>query len=62
LRVTLGNGDRTFQDGIALPMSGSSRYDRDAVADLNRDGKLDLAAAVTVSGKPGVNVLLNQSK
>jgi hypothetical protein len=62
VRVTLGNGDGTFRAPAAVPMSGYSRFDRLVVGDLNRDGKLDIAAAISTSGADGASVLLNVSQ
>jgi hypothetical protein len=42
--VLLGNGDGTFQP-VAVYDSGGASYTSVAVADLNRDGKLDLIVA-----------------
>ena len=41
--ILLGNGDGTFQDAINYPVEGSPQGL--AVADLNHDGKIDLAVA-----------------
>jgi len=42
LNVSLGNGDGTFQAYVAYPGNGLSAL---VVADLNQDGKLDVAAS-----------------
>lgn len=48
--VLLGNGDGTFQSGVSYDSGGN--YAAVAVADVNRDGKLDL---VVVNGCGDVN-------
>jgi hypothetical protein len=62
VRVNPGNGDGTFRAAIALPMNNYSRFDRIVVGDLNRDGKLDIAAAISTLGTYGASVLLNVSQ
>jgi hypothetical protein len=62
VRVTPGNGNGTFRGPTALPVSNYSRFDRIVVGDLNRDGKLDVAAAVSTFGTYGASVLLNVSQ
>jgi hypothetical protein len=53
-RVLLGNGDGTFQTGLDYPLAEyASRFS--ATADLNADGKLDLAIP---NGTQTVSVLL----
>lgn len=49
--VLLGNGDGTFQSGVAYPVGGSQAF----VDDFNADGKLDLAVS---DGSGNVYILL----
>lgn len=55
LRVQLGNGDGTFQDGADYPTAGSPS--QVVAADLNGDGQPDLAV---ISGFDTIGVLLGK--
>ena len=50
--VLLGNGDGTFQSMVASTTSGVSEYI--ALADLNRDGNLDIVTLNSSSGSASV--------
>ena len=52
--VLLGNGDGTFQPGVAYSVAGSNSFSI-VVADLNGDGKLDLAVAQQCSSNNNCN-------
>jgi hypothetical protein len=53
-----GNGDGTFNPGVLTPLPGTTvNYLAFAVADFNKDGKLDVAVGIGGS-KPGFDVLL----
>jgi hypothetical protein len=58
VEIFLGNGDGTLQSAIVYPLSNlvSSHPNGLAVADFNRDGKLDLA--VSDSGTDTVSILI----
>ena len=57
--VLLGNGDGTFQQAINTQIGRAGADAEYAVADLNRDGKLDVAAMAGTFGQPGsINVYL----
>ena len=51
VEIFLGNGDGTLQSPIAYPLDnlGSSHPSGVAVADFNRDGKLDLIVSDSVN-------------
>ena len=46
LKIAMGNGDGTF--GAAQPLRANVTPDSVAIADFNRDGKLDLAVALEI--------------
>ncbi|MGA9641732.1 MAG: FG-GAP-like repeat-containing protein [Terriglobales bacterium] len=50
ISVTLGNGDGTFQPTVSYRVASSGGSIAVAVADLNGDGKPDVAASVCVNG------------
>ncbi len=60
--VLIGNGDGTFRPEVGYATTSGQQVDRVAVADLNRDGNLDVVASSFVTGGavvPGaVNLLL----
>jgi hypothetical protein len=59
ISVLLGNGDGTFQTArVVVENTGADKPQALAVADLNGDGKLDLAFTTSGSGTTSVEVAL----
>lgn len=57
LEVFVGNGDGTFKPPVTIPV-GADSYGTPVIADLNKDGRLDLATLAETSGSQAELVVL----